>query len=94
MLGSSGKNGKDGDHSDRKAESRVAEKDLYLSTGQRGKILEVFQSFDLKAAGEIHVTLTPVKGKAIICSAVVKPAPPKGRESPFPKIPDGIDLPW
>jgi hypothetical protein len=55
------------------AESKAETIDVFQQTGERGRILVLSRTSDLTKPGEITVTLTPVKGKAIICGAVVSP---------------------
>jgi len=47
--------------------------DVFHRAGERNRVVDLVYSVALKSAGTVAVTLTPVKGQAILCAAVLEP---------------------
>ena len=60
--------------------------DVFRRAGERNRVVDLVYSITLKSAGAVAVTLTPVKGHAIICGAVLEPENSKagGQTNPQP----------
>ena len=57
-----------------KAASLSADRvDVFSRAGKANRIVELAYPVTLKTAGAVAVTLTPVKGSAILCGAVLEP---------------------
>lgn len=53
--------------------------DVFSRAGRTNRVVDLAYSVALKSAGAVEVTLTPVKGKAILCGVVLEPAGSTGR---------------
>jgi hypothetical protein len=47
--------------------------DIFQQTGQANQILELSYPVQVGPAGQVEVTLTPERGKALICGAILEP---------------------
>jgi hypothetical protein len=47
--------------------------DVFSRSGGINRVVDLVYSVALKSAGVVEVALTPVKGRAIICGAVLEP---------------------
>jgi hypothetical protein len=53
--------------------------DVFSRAGRTNRVVDLDYPVALKSAGAVEVTLTPVKGTAILCGAVLEPAGSTGR---------------